>query len=141
MDVARNEMTTAAAPAEKVGFLRRVVAFIIDTILLGLVNQLIAGALYGGDVVSAATVSTLVDLAYFVAMWAFVDGQTLGMKALGIKVVKTDGTPATIVTALLRYAGLILSFLVVFLGVIWVAFDKDKQGWHDKIASTYVVKA
>jgi len=47
----------------------------------------------------------------------------------------------TIVTALLRYAGLILSFLVVFLGVIWVAFDKDKQGWHDKIASTYVVKA
>jgi uncharacterized RDD family membrane protein YckC len=44
------------------------------------------------------------------------------------------------VQGLLRYVGLIISFLVIFIGVIWVAFDPNKQGWHDKIAGTYVVK-
>jgi uncharacterized RDD family membrane protein YckC len=42
--------------------------------------------------------------------------------------------------ALIRYVGLIISCLVIFIGVIWAAFDANKQGWHDKIAGTYVVK-
>jgi uncharacterized RDD family membrane protein YckC len=45
------------------------------------------------------------------------------------------------VGAFLRYIGLIISCIAFFIGVIWVAFDANKQGWHDKIASTYVVKA
>jgi uncharacterized RDD family membrane protein YckC len=44
------------------------------------------------------------------------------------------------VIALLRYVGLVISFAVILLGVIWVAFDGRKQGWHDKIASTLVVR-
>ena len=55
--------------------------------------------------------------------------------------VKTTGSELTLVDAFLRYIGLIISFAVVFLGVVWVAFDANKQGWHDKIANTYVVKA
>lgn len=42
-------------------------------------------------------------------------------------------------TALIRWLGLVVSCSVLFLGVIWVAFDPQKQGWHDKMASTYVV--
>jgi uncharacterized RDD family membrane protein YckC len=55
-------------------------------------------------------------------------------------VIRTDGTDLTIVQAFIRYIGLVVSFLVIFIGVIWVAFDPNKQGWADKIAGTYVIK-
>jgi uncharacterized RDD family membrane protein YckC len=45
-----------------------------------------------------------------------------------------------VVRALLRYVGLIISIVVLLLGVIWIAFDSRKQGWHDKIAGTVVVR-
>lgn len=140
MAVASNVPVATVVPGEKIGFLKRLIAFIIDSVLLMVVNQVISSVLFGGDALAAAGATTIVDLAYFIAMWTFVGGQTLGMKALGIKLVKADGTPVTIVTAVLRYVGLIIS-LLLFIGVIWIAFDKDKQGWHDKIAGTYVVKA
>lgn len=38
------------------------------------------------------------------------------------------------------YRGAIISFAVILLGVIWVAFDRNKQGWHDKMARTVVVR-
>ncbi len=63
------------------------------------------------------------------------------MKALNIKVVKTDGSQLDLVGALLRYVGLVISIVPLFIGVIWAAFDAQKQGWHDKIAGTYVVRA
>ena len=63
------------------------------------------------------------------------------MRFLGLRVVGTDGNLIGFGTALIRWLGLVLSLGVVLLGVIWVAFDPDKQGWHDKIARTYVVFA
>jgi uncharacterized RDD family membrane protein YckC len=51
-----------------------------------------------------------------------------------------DGSELTLTDTFLRYVGLLLGFLCLFIGVIWVAFDANKQGWHDKIANTYVVK-
>ena len=141
MAVASNVPVATVVPGEKVGFLRRLVAFVIDSVLLMVVNQVISSVLFGGDPMAAVGPNTLLGIVYFVGMWAFAGGQTLGMKAFGMKVVKADGTPVTIVTAVLRYVGLIISFFALFIGVIWIAFDKDKQGWHDKIAGTYVVKA
>lgn len=41
----------------------------------------------------------------------------------------------------MRWIGLVISFIVVLLGVIWVGFDPKKQGWHDKIAGTIVVRS
>jgi uncharacterized RDD family membrane protein YckC len=52
----------------------------------------------------------------------------------------SDGSRPDWVVSLLRYVGLIISFAVIFIGVIWVAFDGRKQGWHDKIAGTLVVR-
>jgi uncharacterized RDD family membrane protein YckC len=51
------------------------------------------------------------------------------------------GAPIGFGKAALRALGLYISFLVCFIGVIWVAFDARKQGWMDKIGGTVVVRA
>jgi len=130
------------ATTEKIGFLTRALALIIDIILLAIVSSILNAIVFGGDVVRGNGLSTLIGLVYYLYFWSsYGHGQTLGNRALGIRVVKTTGTELTLTDAFIRYVGLILSCIVVFIGVIWVAFDPNKQGWHDKIASTYVVKA
>ena len=133
----------AATSGEKIGFWRRTGAYIIDAVGLIVLAQIVTTLTGGGSTFDGGPngLSFVIDTVYFVGLWAYWNGQTLGMKALGIKVVKTDGSALTVSTAIIRYIGLIISFVVVFIGVIWVAFDANKQGWHDKIAGTYVVKA
>ena len=88
----------------------------------------------------ANAVGGLVGLLYFIGFWSL-RGQTPGMMPFRLRVVKAaDGTRPDWVVSLLRYVGLIISIAVVFIGVIWVAFDGRKQGWHDKIAGTLVVR-
>jgi uncharacterized RDD family membrane protein YckC len=83
---------------------------------------------------------TLFGLVYFVGFWSY-RGQTPGMMPFRLWVVNLeDGARPDVVRAFLRYVGLIISFAVILLGVIWVAFDGRKQGWHDKIASTLVIR-
>jgi uncharacterized RDD family membrane protein YckC len=65
----------------------------------------------------------------------------VGNRLLGLRVVKLDGSPVTLGTAIVRWIGLVISFVVILLGVIWVGFDPRKQGWHDKIAGTVVVRS
>jgi uncharacterized RDD family membrane protein YckC len=68
-------------------------------------------------------------------------GGSLGQRLLGMRVVDaTTGQPIGFGKAAVRWLGLILSFVVCFIGVIWVAFDGRKQGWMDKIAGTVVVR-
>ena len=86
--------------------------------------------------------NTLVGLAYTLYFWSsYGHGQTIGNRIMKIRVVKTDGTELTLMDAFIRYVGFVISCIAIFIGLIWVAFDPNKQGWHDKIASTYVVKA
>jgi uncharacterized RDD family membrane protein YckC len=135
-------VVTSFATTEKIGFLTRTVALIIDFIILGIVGNVLNSILFGGDPVRGNGLTTLIGLVYYLYFWSsYGHGQTIGNRALSIRVVKTSGSELTLVDAFIRYVGLILSFLCVFIGVIWVAFDPNKQGWHDKIASTYVVKA
>ena len=136
--------TTAvtAVTSEKVGFGTRFLAILIDGIGLGIVGGIITGVLYAGDTTAGTGLQTLLGVVYFCYFWSsYGKGQTLGMRALNLKVVKTDGSYLDLVGAFLRYIGLIISCIVFFIGVIWAAFDAQKQGWHDKIANTYVVKA
>ncbi len=137
-------MATAVVPAAaaldrpKAGFWVRTGAYLIDAILLGVVSYVLGG-LVGGN--SSGTINLVLGLVYFLYFWSAAgNGQTLGMRALNLQVVKTDGSPLPLQTAVIRYLGLFVSFVVILIGVIWVAFDADKQGWHDKIAGTYVVK-
>ena len=66
-------------------------------------------------------------------------GWTIGKKICGLVVLTADGEFMSIGRTLAReiFKGAI-SGCVCMLGYIWVAFDADKQGWHDKVAGTYV---
>ncbi len=134
--VANTYVTTA-----KVGFWPRALATIIDGVLLGIVGAILGG-LAGNGGTTGNGLGFVIGIAYYMYFWSsYGHGQTLGKRALSIRVVKTDGTELTLTDALIRYVGLLISFFCLFIGVIWVAFDANKQGWHDKIAKTYVVKA
>ena len=132
-----------AATTEKAGWWTRFFAIIIDFIALGIVTSILTSILYqGADPTSNSGLSTLLGVIYYVYFWSsYGKGQTLGSRALNIRVVKTDGSYLDLVGAFLRYVGLVISCIAIFIGVIWAAFDANKQGWHDKIAGTYVVKA
>jgi len=84
-------------------------------------------------------IGLLLDLIYFVGFWTW-RGQSPGIPFNMRIVLAADGGKVDVVRALLRYVGLIISIVVLFLGVIWVAFHRRKQGWHDKIAGTVVVR-
>lgn len=132
------------------GFWVRVIAFLIDGIALSLITVVIS-PIFGPSVetvggrmevnYAANAVGTLVGLVYFIGFWAW-RGQTVGMMPFKLQVVRADdGTRVDWVRGFLRYIGLIISVIPLFIGLIWAAFDSRKQGWHDKIAGTYVVKA
>jgi len=81
----------------------------------------------------------LIALAYFSALWAW-RGTTVGGVVLGLKVVRMDGKPLTFPISLVRSLAAAFSIIVLFVGFLWIAWDPDKQGWHDKIAGTVVLK-
>jgi uncharacterized RDD family membrane protein YckC len=133
------EVSTAA----RAGWWTRALAILIDAIGIGIIAAAVSGILLG-DTTSTRYqgLSTLFQAAYFTYFWSAAGkGQTLGSRALNIRVVKTDGSYLDYVGAFLRYVGFVVSCVVFLIGVIWAAFDAQKQGWHDKIAGTYVVKA
>jgi uncharacterized RDD family membrane protein YckC len=67
-------------------------------------------------------------------------GQTVGMRILGIRIEKTDGSQFTVKGAIVRHLlGYPLSVASFFLGFLWMLWDPRQQGWHDKLARTIVV--
>jgi uncharacterized RDD family membrane protein YckC len=66
-------------------------------------------------------------------------GQTPGKMICKLKVVNLNGEPIGFPWAFLRWVGYIISSFVFCLGFLWVVWDKNKQGWHDKIAKSYVI--
>jgi uncharacterized RDD family membrane protein YckC len=126
----------AAGPAPGVvygGFWIRLVAYIIDWVLWIVVAAVLTP-------LGLAAIGSILSIVYFIGMWGYM-GQTVGMMPFGLRVVRADnGAKITWTQAILRYIGMIISFLCIFIGVIWVAFDPKKQGWHDKIGGTVVIK-
>jgi len=113
----------------KAGFWERMGAGFLDLVLVGVV-----GAMVGGP-----PLAFLVWLAYFAGMWTW-KGTTVGGIVLGLKVVRMDGKPVTLAVGLVRALGGAFSIMVIFLGILWIAWDREKQGWHDKLAGTVVLK-
>ena len=113
----------------KASLWERLCAAFLDIILIGILSG-IAGAW---------SFSLIVALAYFAGMWTW-RGTTIGGIVLKLKVVRTDGRPLTFVVALVRGLAAAFSVVIFFLGFLWIAWDKDKQGWHDKIAGTEVIR-
>ncbi len=82
----------------------------------------------------------VLELLYFVLLWSKLGG-TLGQRMLGLHVVDAaTGQNIGIGRAIGRFVGYVISSFALGIGLIWAAFDPRKQGWHDKIASTFVVR-
>ena len=103
------------------------------------------GALDGSNpeiVFSAAywIIAVILPIALFLGFW-FVKSSTPGKMLFKAKIVdaKTGGKPSK-GQFIGRYFGYILSSLVLCLGFFWIGWDKRKQGWHDKLSGTIVVK-
>lgn len=134
-------------PGEPAGFLTRLVAYIIDAIIVGIIGSIFSGIGVAIDPERSgayfifALIGTIIGLLYYAILWSS-SGQSLGKKLVNVKVVTDDGTPPGFFRALLRaLIGYPISALIIFLGFLWVIWDANKQGWHDKIFGTHVVKA
>jgi uncharacterized RDD family membrane protein YckC len=135
-----------------IGFGHRLAAFLLDAVIVGFFS-LVLGVIVGiaGFLVQWLTpgyvehlerliviCGIIFSLVYYIVAWSR-SGQTIAKTTLGIKVVGPDGQPPSGGQAVLRYVGYLVSAVVVSLGFIWILFDSKRQGWHDKIAKTYVV--
>ncbi len=142
--MAMTEDPFGAAPARPIArgpsgpratFWQRLGAYLLDGVVLTVVNIVLIVALKGvGNILAL-----IVGIAYFVYFEGS-SGQTLGKRALGIRVVSFDtGGPIGYPRAFVRYIGKIISFVVILLGFLWMLWDREKQTWHDKMASDVVV--
>lgn len=114
----------------RAGFWLRMAALLIDLVLVGFALAVIGH--HGADGV------LLVLAGYGAVMWRL-NGTTVGGIICNLKVVRLDGRPIGWETAILRALGCFLSLVAAGLGFFWIAFDREHQAWHDKIAGTVVV--
>lgn len=115
----------------------RFVAVLIDIVLLGVVGGLITAIF---KPVIGSVLQIVLGLAYYAYLEGSASGQTVGKKAMNIRVIDFNTGGAIGPTrALIRYLGRILSSIPCLLGYFWMLWDSEKQTWHDKIATTVVV--
>ena len=132
------EGQSEGASGARASFFQRLGAYLVDVILLAIVQGIVWAV--SGNQNLASLVGLVVGLAYFTYLEGGETGQTLGKRALGIRVIDfAGGGPIGYPRALLRYVGRIVSSLVCLLGYLWMIWDKEKQTWHDKFATTVVV--
>jgi uncharacterized RDD family membrane protein YckC len=135
---------------EYAGFWIRTWASIIDTFLLILITFPLLVSIYGwsyfdegADLIAGPAdflISWVLPAVAVIVFWIYKQA-TPGKMAVSAKIVDaTTGQPASTAQLVGRYFAYILSALPLCLGMIWVAFDKRKQGWHDKLAGTVVIK-
>ena len=126
------------------GFGIRFVAYLVDVIILMVIVFVIGFVFALAGMGNSPILTALMYLLGFGYLIYFTGstGQTLGKKALGIKVVKvgTNKNPDYVGAFLREVVGKFISGLILFLGYFWVIWDDKKQGWHDKIAGTVVIK-
>lgn len=131
---AATEYGNASGP--RAGFWRRFAAGFLDGIVLLVIDIVLRVAFKG----AGSFLSVFVSLAYFTLFVGASRGQTPGMSALGIRVISFDGSGSIgYGRAAIRWIGGILSTIPIFLGFFWMLWDKEKQCWHDKLASDVVV--
>jgi uncharacterized RDD family membrane protein YckC len=118
---------TAALP--RAGFWIRMGALLLDALLVGFLM----------GVLHVYHLELPVLAAYGATMWKL-RGSTIGGIVFDLRVVRLDGREIDWETAIVRALGCFLSLAVAGLGFFWIAFDDQKQAWHDKIAGTVVVR-
>ena len=135
---------------EYVGFWARIGASIIDTVLVVVICFPLLTLIYGEEYWSSTQLvqgpadlllNWVLPAVAVVLFWVYRQA-TPGKMAIGARIVdaRTGARPST-GQLIGRYFAYYVSLLPLMLGFIWVAFDARKQGWHDKLANTVVVRA
>jgi uncharacterized RDD family membrane protein YckC len=120
----------------KATFAERLAALALDTILVAMLANFLDFDRYGG---SNERLMLLVALAYHVGFWTW-RGTTVGGIICQLRVVRVDGRPVEFAEAVVRALTGIFSLAVIGLGFFWILRDPERQGWHDRVAGTYVIK-
>ncbi|HEU4747687.1 MAG TPA: RDD family protein [Gemmatimonadaceae bacterium] len=132
------------------GFWIRVWAALIDFFLLALILVPILLGVYGKDYFSSDApliagpvdflLNWVVPAIVIILFWMY-KAATPGKMAVGLRIVDAkSGTTPTTGQCVGRYLGYYVSLLPLFAGIVWVAFDSRKQGFHDKLAGTVVIR-
>jgi uncharacterized RDD family membrane protein YckC len=141
------------------GFNARFVAFLIDSIAASIIMAPFVSRLIGDvdlsnydlsdqaqlmELLGRLTTRLSVDLLFmgtiFVLFWVYKNATPGKMLFKSVIVdAKTLRAPSA-AQNIIRYLGYYISLLPLGLGFVWIAFDKRKQGWHDKLAGTVVIK-
>jgi uncharacterized RDD family membrane protein YckC len=136
---------TMSPRSEYAGFWQRLAAFLINLFLFAIVTSLVPLMVFrlsGGavDLLVVEGMSSWLFLVALVVCWHRFQGSP-GQLMMGCYVVDEQGrAPIDLKTATVRGLGYILSGIPLALGFLWVAWDKRKQGWHDKLAGTLVIQ-
>ncbi len=130
------------------GFWPRVGASLIDTVIIFVITYPILISIYGWSyldddnlVVGFADLllSWVFPLVAVIAFWIYRQA-TPGKMAIQARIVDAKtGRKPTLQQYIVRYIGYFLAAIPLGLGIFWVAWDKKKQGWHDKLAGTVVI--
>jgi uncharacterized RDD family membrane protein YckC len=138
MESPQQAPSAATGPSgPRAGFFHRLAAIIVDGLILGVVGFLLT-LVFSEE--AANGVGILIALVYFAYLEGSGSGQTVGKRALGIRVIDfRSGGPIGFGRGLIRYVSRILSTIPCGLGYLWMLWDREKQTWHDKLANTVVV--
>jgi uncharacterized RDD family membrane protein YckC len=140
------------APAVATGyasFCQRLLALILDGIIVSIPANIFAASLGASIAITGggfhyrsggSGLQTLFFIFYEALLIAYWNGQTIGKKAVGIRVVARGGQPVPLGMAFVRCLMKVVSGMVLCLGYLWMLWDPNKQTWHDKVADTYVVR-
>ncbi len=128
--VVSGRVVISAATLPRAGFWVRIGASALDLLIVGIAVSLMPDFWQPNLM--------LIFAAYCCVMWAL-KGTTVGGIICGLKLVRLDDRKVDWATAIVRALGGFLSLAAAGVGFIWVAFDDQKQSWHDKIAGTTIV--
>jgi len=135
---------------EYAGFWIRAGATLIDLILLLIITGVPLTLIYGeefwlGDQYYYGIWDGLFSyvLPFIGTIWFWLHFMgTPGKMVTNLKIVDAEtGSKLSLLQAIGRYFAYILAFLPLGLGIFWIGIDKKKQGWHDKLAGTVVIKS
>jgi uncharacterized RDD family membrane protein YckC len=134
-----DETQTARPVGPAAGWWPRFGAWLVDAIILAIVNTILR-VLLGTHV--GTGIGIVIDAAYFTYFHGRT-GQTPGDAALGIRVVDVrdrPGEPIGYGRAFIRWLVSIVSGVVILLGYFWMLWDGQKQTWHDKAVGSVPIR-
>jgi uncharacterized RDD family membrane protein YckC len=136
-------------PQKPAGFWLRLVAFLIDMVVLTILTLPLLLWIYGTEYFMIQkwikgpadfVINWVLPTILVIVFWMKCRG-TPGKLLLGMRVVDArTGGKLDLLQSVIRYVSYLLSAAPLFLGFLWIAFDARKQAFHDKLAKTLVVK-